>query len=364
MILLFHFYAKGLGKKKVQHQRTSKFTPDFIAWIPHKREIKDAGPVVSVYRETFRNSDKNRVPQVLVPTINKPTKCLSASAPAFLPTPYADPADMVQEQLVTSYQLSHRHQQPNPNVHTNMNTGKVDDNPVPFQKSISYINPRIESIYDRPKHHAPLTSLRRARTGSAPIFRSSVADCMRWHVPQDLNMERPRPKSVAGTFPEVKGAGTNSMEEAQQIHSLQPVPPQTSVKGTICQTTAWGTEIQPMSNQSSTFSMDTRPIGQTQNDHSSPGIGQTQNGHSSGMDMNTSFTQSSPTDAPMAEWIYWNISQTTCKCFFTEKRWAFRWKLVINFYRIEVALRTLKGPGVLIPICMALLTEKNQRLLY
>ncbi|XP_071784316.1 uncharacterized protein [Asterias amurensis] len=276
-------FQDGLGKKKVQHQRTGKFTPDFISWVPHKREIREAGPVSSVYRETYRNSDKSRVPQVLVPTVSKPPKQLSASAPAFLPTPYSDPADMVQENPVTSYQISHRHLQPNPTVHTNMNTGRVEEDPVPLQKTHVYINPKIDSIYDRPKQRGSLTSLRRARTGSAPLFRSSVADCMRWHVPHEPTP--PRPKTVTGTFPEVRGAETGSPEEIRQ-----PMPPQTSGKGTVCPTTAWTTPSQSMPEQSRMdASVDTRPMGQTHN------------GQMSGMDTSYSSSPSASADVPMAE---------------------------------------------------------------
>ncbi|XP_022098873.1 uncharacterized protein LOC110983705 [Acanthaster planci] len=285
-------FQDGLGKKKVHHQRTGKFQPDFIAWIPHAKEIKEGGPVVSVYRETFRNSEANRVPQILVPAVTKPKKCLSASAPAFLQTPYSDPPEMLQERSVTTYQFTHRHQQPNPRVYTNMNTGEVDESPVPLQKSNTYINPRIESIYDRPKLQVSMSPLRRARTGSAPLFRASVADCLNWHRPQtetmELNLERPRPKTATGVFPEVKGAETNSASQGQLSQPLQPRPPQTTAKGTVCQSTAWGTESRPELNQSSTVSMnasmDTRPLG-----------------NASTVNASSSFTQSAPVEAPMAE---------------------------------------------------------------
>ncbi|XP_038068721.1 uncharacterized protein LOC119738068 [Patiria miniata] len=262
-------FQDGLGKKKVTHARTSKFRPDFISWVPHAKEIKDGGPVVSVYRETFRNSETNRVPQILVPAVAKPTKYLSASAPAFLPTPYTDPPDMVQDKPITTYQFTHRHQQPNPWVHTNMNTGSIEENPVPVQKSNTYINPRIESIYNRPKQQISMTRLRRSRTGSAPIFRTSVADCLNWHRPEaettELNFEKPRPKTATGVFPEVNGAETNSANHRQPSPPLQPRPPQMTVKGTVCQSTAWGTEGRPELNQSSTVNMntsvDTKPLG-------------------------------------------------------------------------------------------------------
>jgi hypothetical protein len=265
-------FQDGLGKKKVQHQRTGKFTPDFIAWVPHKKDIREAGPVVSVYRETFRRDEPStKVPQILVPSVSRPPKHLSASAPSFLPTPYSDPPEMVQEKAMTTYQLTHRHQQPNPSVHTNMNTGDVDAGPLPFVKSNSYINPRIESIYDRPKQRISTRSLRRARTGSAPVFRTSVADCLNWARSQttELAPERPRPRSVAGTFPEVKGAEGGSTHEAQPriAPPLQPRPPQ-STKGTLCEATAWGTESQtaPGHSQSMGAGLDTRLPVQTTTD--------------------------------------------------------------------------------------------------
>ncbi|XP_071499388.1 uncharacterized protein [Diadema antillarum] len=203
-----------LGKRKVQSNNKSNFIPDFIAWVPHKRELESAGPKVSIYRDTFNTRGTSvPVPQILVPSVRAPRPPDPHRQP-LLSTPFIDPAvaEEETEPLATTYQLTHRHSQPNRSINTNMNTGTIDTEPIPPQKSMAFLNPRVASIHERP---APsLTRLRRSRVASAPLFRSSVADCMVWHSHGDteevqvLPAHRPRPKTVIGLLPDISRTET------------------------------------------------------------------------------------------------------------------------------------------------------------
>ncbi|XP_041457889.1 uncharacterized protein LOC121410089 [Lytechinus variegatus] len=208
-------FQGNLGKRKVQSNYKTKFIPDFIAWVPHKKELEEAGPKVSSYRETFKSDDPSRVPQILVPSVRAPRPPPDPNRRPLLNTPYIDKktAEDELEPLSTTYQLTHRHSQPNRMINTNMNTGTVDQDQVPDQKTMSFINPKIASVHENPVQS--VTRLRRSRITSAPAFRSSVADCMIWHSHGDneqvhvLPVRRERPKTVIGLLPEVPNDDRN-----------------------------------------------------------------------------------------------------------------------------------------------------------
>lgn len=207
-------FQDGLGKKKVDNTHKSKFIPDFIAWVPHKVEISQAGPMESVYNDTFRESSRPQCPQILVNTISKPKYVDLSKSNAFKDPVTIDPP----QKPVTTYQFTHRHKQPNINIITNMNTGTVEQFPVPEQKTARYINPKVPSIYDRPKSTS-LTRMRKSRIASAPIFRSSVADCMRWHDVDDV-----RPQTASGHFPVISTPDNNSQSSVIGSQFSQTVP--------------------------------------------------------------------------------------------------------------------------------------------
>ena len=209
------FLLQGLGKKKVDNTHKSKFIPDFIAWVPHKVEISQAGPMESVYNDTFRESSRPQCPQILVNTISKPKYVDLSKSNAFKDPVTIDPP----QKPVTTYQFTHRHKQPNINIITNMNTGStVEQFPVPEQKTARYINPKVPSIYDRPKSTS-LTRMRKSRIASAPIFRSSVADCMRWHDVDEI-----RPQTASGHFPAISPPNNNSQSSVIGSQFSQTVP--------------------------------------------------------------------------------------------------------------------------------------------
>lgn len=211
-------FQGNLGKRKVETTTKSKFVPDFIAWVPHKKEIEAAGPKVSIYRDTFKTGEAKPVPQILAPSIRKPRPPLRRP---LLSTPFLDQktAEEEMEPLSTTYELTHRHRQPNLRVNTNMNTGTIDDEPVPGQKTMTFINPKVASVHER--QVPSMTRLRRSRIASAPIFRSSVADCMVWHshVSEEqvdiLPAQRERPKTVIGLLPEISNfdVGNSSVQD-------------------------------------------------------------------------------------------------------------------------------------------------------
>ena len=206
--MCFLSFLQGLGKKKVESSHKSKFIPDFIAWVPHKKEISQSGPLESVYKDTFRDSERTTAPQILVNTIPKPRAVKEGSFTPSKSVPYSDPIDIEDTaKPVTTYEFVHSHMQPNRSIHTNMNTGKVEATPVPAQITPNYINPKVPSIYDRPK--TTLTRLRRARISSAPNLRSSVADCLRWHDADDNKDSRP--KTASGCLPELSSNGNTQV---------------------------------------------------------------------------------------------------------------------------------------------------------
>lgn len=214
-------FQDGLGKKKVDNSYKGKFIPDFIAWVPHRNEISQAGPMESVYNDTFRESDRPPNPQILVNTISKPRYVgdLNKSTPFM---PFKDPATVTfdpAEKPFTTYQFTHRHMQPNRSIITNMNTGNVEMNSLPMQKTSLYINPQVPSIYDRPK--STLTRMRKARIASAPMFRSSVADCMKWCDADDADREK-RPKTASGCFPAITAPDTQSSFVGSQFSQTVP----------------------------------------------------------------------------------------------------------------------------------------------
>ncbi|KAJ8047517.1 hypothetical protein HOLleu_06542 [Holothuria leucospilota] len=187
-------FQDGLGKKKVTNRNSGKFRPDFIAWIPHAKEIHEAGPLVSIYRETHGASDSSQLPQILVGSVKKcsttPEKLIT------LKSPYTDPSDYDTSPLETTYRVAHQHLQPNPNVQTNMSTGVVENEHLSLEVTNKYINPRIASIYENPRR---LT--RRSRVSSAPVLRSSVAQCLVWHDYNELSEEVQRPKTAMAALP-------------------------------------------------------------------------------------------------------------------------------------------------------------------
>ncbi|XP_077983296.1 uncharacterized protein LOC144438137 [Glandiceps talaboti] len=176
-------FQDGLGKKKISGKQTGIFHPDFISWVPHAREIREAGPTVSSYRNDFKDSPKAPVQQILINSVRRPN-----TASPIVPQPPID------DRPITTYRFVHRHLQPNPKVNTNMNTGEIETNPVPYIKSNPYINTKIPSVYDRQRHPG-LTKLRRSRAVSAPPLRESVAMCLQWYVPQS---EKVTPLQLVG----------------------------------------------------------------------------------------------------------------------------------------------------------------------
>ncbi|XP_071961533.1 uncharacterized protein [Antedon mediterranea] len=183
-------FQDGLGKKKVHSSYKSKFLPDFISWVPHKTELKESGPAFSSYRNDFR-SKRGDVPQILVRSTVNP----ESSNTNIIYNSYSEPIEKEVAPL-TTYRFVYQHQQPNPKVNTNMNTGKVDGS-VPFEKSFNYVNPKHKSIYDRPSEG--LTNLRRSRVKSAPFSRTTVADCLNWYrgpvVNETIETLEKRPKT-------------------------------------------------------------------------------------------------------------------------------------------------------------------------
>ncbi|XP_033102459.1 uncharacterized protein LOC117105430 isoform X2 [Anneissia japonica] len=169
-------FQDGLGKKKVQSNYKSRFSPDFISWVPHKKEIIEAGPAYSSYRDAFRRSQGEVISQNLLHSVNIPK---SSNLNTVRSAPALYPELDVESKPLTTYNFVHQHLQPNPSVNTNMYTGKVNDEPPPLEKSFEFINPRHKSIYDRPREG--LTNLRRSRVKSAPFMRTTVADCLNWY---------------------------------------------------------------------------------------------------------------------------------------------------------------------------------------
>ncbi len=222
IIITFFTILQGLGKKKVDSNHKSKFVPDFIAWVPHKKEINASGPLESVYKDTYRESESERTsyPQILVNTIPKPKAVIDVgSLTTAKSVPYSDPVsieDMASP--ITTYQFAHRHMQPNRSIFTNMNTGQVETTPLPPQITPTYINPQVPSVYERPK--TALTRLRRARISSAPNLRSSVAACLRWFDADDDN--EMRPKTASGCFPELSQTGGDT--QILTLHGSNSVP--------------------------------------------------------------------------------------------------------------------------------------------
>lgn len=199
---------QGLGKKKVTNKNSGKFRPDFIAWIPHAKEIHEAGPLVSIYRETHGASNSSQFPQILIGSVKKcsttPEKLIT------LKSPYTDPSDYDTSPLETTYRVAHQHLQPNPYVPTNMSTGVVENEQLSLEVTNKYINPRIASIYETPRR---LT--RRSRVSSAPVLRSSVAQCLVWHDYQELSEQVQRPKTAMAALPP-------TTESCQETMASQP----------------------------------------------------------------------------------------------------------------------------------------------
>ena len=258
MYTCFFFILQHLGKRKVDSNNKSKFIPDFIAWVPHRKEIESAGPKVSIYRDTFNTGETERAPQILVPAVRRPRPPEPPSRP-LMKTPYLDQSAMEEElePMSTTYQLTHRHSQPNRRINTNMNTGTVDEEPVPDQKQMTFINPKVASVYER--QVPSMTRLRRSRISSAPIFRSSVAECMVWHSAgseervQALPGHRERPKTVIGLLPELSNNDSQSAPSQQAIHH-QPAFSEP------CHSSRFG--ITP--SATATVPMDTMPTSSTQ----------------------------------------------------------------------------------------------------
>ncbi|XP_785139.3 uncharacterized protein LOC579958 [Strongylocentrotus purpuratus] len=251
-------FQGNLGKRKVQSNYKTKFVPDFIAWVPHKKEIEEAGPKVSIYRDTFTtNEASGRVPQILVPSVRTPRPPREANHRPLLVTPYVDlkTAEEELEPLSTTYQLTHRHSQPNRMINTNMNTGTVDTEPVSDQKTMNFINPKIASIHENPV--PSVTRLRRSRITSAPAFRTSVADCMVWHSHGDVEQvhvlpsRRQRPKTVIGLLPEIPNADVNDSSVQDTLPRLaQSGPCHSSHFGmTPTATSTVPMEVMPSSSQ-------------------------------------------------------------------------------------------------------------------
>ncbi|XP_072025305.1 uncharacterized protein [Amphiura filiformis] len=217
-------FQDGLGKKKVDSNIKSKFIPDFIAWVPHKKEISQSGPLESVYKDTFRESESSRnpYPQILVNTISKPKAVIDIANLTTTKSVYSDPVSVEDAtHPITTYEFAHSHMQPNRNIFTNMNTGQIESTPLPMQITPNYINPQVPSIYDRPK--TALTRLRRARISSAPNMRSSVAACLRWYDADDHKEDDKRPKTAIGCFPELSATGGDS--QILTIHGSNTAPP-------------------------------------------------------------------------------------------------------------------------------------------
>ncbi|XP_002738364.1 uncharacterized protein LOC100371168 [Saccoglossus kowalevskii] len=191
-------FQDGLGKKKLEVKQKGAYQPDFIAWVPHAKDIKSAGPSVSSYRNDYKTGATSRsVPQILINSVRRPNTAMPI-----------DPKPPIDERPLTTYRFVHRHLQPNPRVNTNMNTGDVEDRPVPFVKTHQYINTAIPSVYDR---KTSLTNLRRSRAASAPLMRESVAMCLQWYVPKS---EIVTPLSLVGNE---NRAAVGPLKELSQV---------------------------------------------------------------------------------------------------------------------------------------------------
>ncbi|PIK60109.1 hypothetical protein BSL78_03014 [Apostichopus japonicus] len=209
-------FQDGLGKKKVSNRNSSKFRPDFISWVPHAKEINSSGPLVSIYRETHKGNDTSALSQTLTESVKRynttPTREHKVIS---LQSPYTDPDDYDTSPLETTYRVTHQHSQPNPCMNTNMNTGLVESDQIPTEVTNRYINPKVASIYDVPRR---LT--RRSRVSSAPVTRSSVAQCMVWHDCENeiLPAVVLRPKTAMAALPPM--GDTLNEREGQPVQEI------------------------------------------------------------------------------------------------------------------------------------------------
>ncbi|XP_070559162.1 uncharacterized protein [Ptychodera flava] len=223
-------FQDGLGKRKLQGKHTNIFRPDFIAWVPHTREIREMGPSVSSYRNDFKETLSAPVHQILIDSVKRPN-----TANPIVPQPPID------ERPITTYRFVHRHLQPNPKVNTNMNTGEVEDAPVPSVKSNQYINVKVPSVYDRKKQHPSLTRLRRSRAASAPPIRESVAMCLQWYRPES---EKVTPLQLVGRGGEINVNQTSTSASQEVSLPSMPFHTQTAPAG-LQHTTLQATPLVP-----------------------------------------------------------------------------------------------------------------------
>ncbi|XP_059800677.1 uncharacterized protein C3orf84-like isoform X3 [Hypanus sabinus] len=152
---------KGKYRTKSALGGSSEFKKDLISWIPTHSEGQQEWPIISTYQADFwhqRNPQSTAVmiPQLLVPRVRQ---LITITHPGV-------------ETMQTTYRQFYSHCQPNPNIHTNIYTGKVQRMPMEKEATFVYVNPR------------PKLANGRSGPGSSLSECFTVADCLSWNVPQ------------------------------------------------------------------------------------------------------------------------------------------------------------------------------------
>ncbi|XP_072928845.1 ciliary microtubule inner protein 7-like isoform X2 [Hemitrygon akajei] len=159
--LLKRLRNKGKYRTKSALGGSSEFKKDLISWIPTQSEGQREWPIISTYQADFwhhRNPQSTAVmiPQLLVPRVRQ---LITVTHPGV-------------ETMQTTYRQFYSHCQPNPNIHTNIYTGKVQRMPMEKEATFVYVNPR------------PKLANGRSGPGSSLSECFTVADCLSWSVPQ------------------------------------------------------------------------------------------------------------------------------------------------------------------------------------
>ncbi|XP_059800676.1 uncharacterized protein C3orf84-like isoform X2 [Hypanus sabinus] len=159
--LLKRLRNKGKYRTKSALGGSSEFKKDLISWIPTHSEGQQEWPIISTYQADFwhqRNPQSTAVmiPQLLVPRVRQ---LITITHPGV-------------ETMQTTYRQFYSHCQPNPNIHTNIYTGKVQRMPMEKEATFVYVNPR------------PKLANGRSGPGSSLSECFTVADCLSWNVPQ------------------------------------------------------------------------------------------------------------------------------------------------------------------------------------
>lgn len=166
------YFDTGLGRRKSGRASTI-FKPDFIAWIPHEKELKDEGAAMSVYRLDFRHGDSSpeHLPQRLSPRVRRRM--------AFQDEQFE------KQKWLSDYKMYLQHGQPNPNIDTDFNTGRKHDGAEKNTRSYHDVNATGKLRKVIPHYLAHTESVKR-RIKSAPLMHLSVGDCLSWPT-QQLN---------------------------------------------------------------------------------------------------------------------------------------------------------------------------------